>query len=935
MNIELFQNLTLEENQVKLLDALKEKFGISKISPKVHPYLFGKGPYPGLFGVRAFEDVYQQYWTYNELFGLDTFQDEIFPAVQIGGDGLGNDFWLVLATGAVISLHHDATFYEVASDISAAKSSSFVKQFIKAGSALDIGQLLDVQEATNTLPKGFVGRQFFQLIARCLGWKYKKLAKAMLEKNAFEFLFARCCGFLENGELDVLIKSEKKVAKAQKLLTTGKSNQKIDLSDCFLSQLPPFLADVEALAVLDLSNNPQADLSLLPGLSVDTLLLESCQLKQVPTLPKSLTRICLSANPLEDFEELYDLPLLRFVELIDVHLAEEKLESLEQALPHCKWIRSSPFEREETTLSLRIEDIGSRIHFFKQLEEIHIRRYSSVKLDKILKRALPVASTLRRIDADEGCKKLPEELVQYQALEYLHMVGGVENIAESYGYMAQLPNLKNFRPFPEGRFGVPGGWESFWEYIPQFSHITELNLSHSPFTPFQEMEQIREQWAAVDKAFPNLQKLELESIKKLFEVLKDYRYEKITHLVLSGKWNGLDSFPEDLSMFPNVTDFRATLDEEAQGFPEGLSQLKKLRKLNLSVHVDEKLFVVPDNLADLTELEELTIFGKVGTFPEELGEKLRLKKLYVSGQIDVEMIVPAVSNIRTLRELNLWMGQPGDFAPTREIPSSIGQLQELRSLTLSLATIRSIPDAITELVHLERFSLSAKVERGCEHCLLPEASKMQKLQHLQHFSLYLSEEHKAHAEAYLVRLAALPKLKTLELTLTLESAPSLPDAFLQCTELEELTLKLFAKDQDPHRWLDQLHQLPNLKKLKIYGESAWLEQVPTSLHLYKSLEDLTLGITKMSDEDMDKTLLALGQMTKLRKLNLLWGSMPNASIKHLKNIEELALPNREFPSELLGLTQLRVLNGWFPGGKSNLRKLEKALPHCVINVLWD
>lgn len=68
-----------------------------------------------------------------------------FPAVCIGTDGLGTEFHLLLHSGNVISLHHDATYFEEAKRLGALRGWRRIHAFSTAGSSFSVEDLMTLQ----------------------------------------------------------------------------------------------------------------------------------------------------------------------------------------------------------------------------------------------------------------------------------------------------------------------------------------------------------------------------------------------------------------------------------------------------------------------------------------------------------------------------------------------------------------------------------------------------------------------------------------------------------------------------------------------------------------------------------------------------------------------------------------------------------------------
>ena len=175
MNI--FDQYRQDNNKKALLKALKAHFQIKKIHKSIEPYIFGEVPVEGIFRISRFEDCYQNLFTYDKLFGK--LGEGIFPALLIGGETYGVEFWLVMTSGKVISLHHDASFSEVAYDIKTDDTAYFVKEFSRQGSIFNIKTLLEFQRLSLTLEdeNADYDRNLIEITAQSLGRSFSWLSK--------------------------------------------------------------------------------------------------------------------------------------------------------------------------------------------------------------------------------------------------------------------------------------------------------------------------------------------------------------------------------------------------------------------------------------------------------------------------------------------------------------------------------------------------------------------------------------------------------------------------------------------------------------------------------------------------------------------------------------------------------------------------------------
>ncbi|HSH02718.1 MAG TPA: PQQ-binding-like beta-propeller repeat protein [Anaerolineae bacterium] len=131
---------------------------------------------------------------YHHLFKFGP-RDQFFPAFLIASETYGVEFWLMPATGDVISLHHDATFSEVAHDVWQQVDGDlkqFNRRFTLAGSSFNITQLIHFQqqfadykiEQFHEIPAA----EFYQRLATAFNWTYPQLENR-LNHGHLEFLY--------------------------------------------------------------------------------------------------------------------------------------------------------------------------------------------------------------------------------------------------------------------------------------------------------------------------------------------------------------------------------------------------------------------------------------------------------------------------------------------------------------------------------------------------------------------------------------------------------------------------------------------------------------------------------------------------------------------------------------------------------------------------
>lgn len=140
-------------------------------------------------------ELHQGFFYYTDLFGFGP-EEQFFPGVLIAGEFGGVEFYLMWDSGQVISLHHDASFSEVASDVWEAvgeRVGVFERRFVEAGSALDITQLMRFQQGfAEVKDTGDLAtlerRDYLSRTAAAFGWSLKQL-RQRLETHALALEF--------------------------------------------------------------------------------------------------------------------------------------------------------------------------------------------------------------------------------------------------------------------------------------------------------------------------------------------------------------------------------------------------------------------------------------------------------------------------------------------------------------------------------------------------------------------------------------------------------------------------------------------------------------------------------------------------------------------------------------------------------------------------
>ena len=406
--------------------------------------------------------------------------------------------------------------------------------------------------------------------------------------------------------------------------------------------------------------------------------------------------------------------------------------------------------------------------------------------------------------------------------------------------------------------------------------------------------------------------------------------------------------------------------EKAEQFDgRGLARIQRWhqgRLVNFLLDTVGTTYQVVDDVKALTpEVTALDLSGKnLDTIPDAVYAHLPLKVLLLS----INPIVGLNTNIGNLEELRFLSlsGTNIDFLPSSignlrqlqylnlrgakfdSLPNSIGNLTQLQSLDLSETKIESLPSSVGNLKQLQSLNL-----RHSAIELLPNSignltqlqsldlsvtnistlpNSIGNLTQLQSLDLSVTK-----ISAFPDSIGNLKQLKNLNLTLVL-TIDSLPNSIGNLTQLQSLNLS------STHiKFLPQsIGNLPNLQSLDLSKSSIKL--LPRSITELKKLQSLDLSYTKVDVVPQD-----IGNLAKLQSLDLSGTKVdvvPN-SIGNLAKLQSLDLSGTKVdvvPNSIGNLAKLQSLDlsgtkvDVVPQDIENLTKLQSLnLSNTKIDVL--
>ena len=148
----------------------------------------------------------------------------------------------------------------------------------------------------------------------------------------------------------------------------------------------------------------------------------------------------------------------------------------------------------------------------------------------------------------------------------------------------------------------------------------------------------------------------------------------------------------------NLTELSLLDGKGCTEIPEGVYELKKLKKLRLRA---TSVTQISSKIEQLKDLEEIIIEDSpICSLPETIGQLKSLRRLEMRGT-QLEALPEAICEAKKLQEICI------TYSKLKEIPSTIHQIKKLECLEITNAAITRIPDGICELTALEKLSLSA------------------------------------------------------------------------------------------------------------------------------------------------------------------------------------------------------------------------------------
>ena len=441
---------------------------------------------------------------------------------------------------------------------------------------------------------------------------------------------------------------------------------------------------------------------------------------------------------------------------------------------------------------------------------------------------------------------------------------------------------------------------------------------------------------------------------------------------LSGLFeSGMDlvEFVKNNPDFYNSLHNMSTLDisEDLWGiehFRDNVDKLVKLKRL----YIHTKITTLPENFANLRELEELGISnacfskipdlifelrnlkvlrldrmdgwlcdkvdgsgsdrGTVDFIPETIANLTKLEVLELN-DLGLKKLPDAIGSLPNLTKLNVYKneleylpefhgrtieGVPFDYKieelsvssnNLEKLPSTVGNLKELKTLSAGDNKIREIPETIKNLSELTHLTL-----RNNDIKIIPdEICSLKKLEYLDFLSaseFYRNESSSSHTVHNFTNIPdCIGELSELVIFfITGEEISSIPTSIKMLKKLRNLSISSKKLTELP----DEIGDLKSLKGLSISGNEN-LSYIPKSIGKLGKLESLSLDDNNIISENLPDVF---GRLVNLRYLDLQRNKLTSipVSIGTLRKLGWLDLSNNNIGNENLPDIFSRLENLW-------------------------
>lgn len=361
--------------------------------------------------------------------------------------------------------------------------------------------------------------------------------------------------------------------------------------------------------------------------------------------------------------------------------------------------------------------------------------------------------------------------------------------------------------------------------------------------------------------FKNLKTLEIYGGKYLSLPSEIGNLTKLEHLTITSP--NLANIPNSIGNLVNLKSFQLnywmgrgkylqTYNDVSPDIPKEIGNLKKLELLRVNLG---KMTALPKEIGELINLKTLEFTNGNIAIPKEIGKLSNLSTLKINET--VTDIPEEIGNLKALKSLDLRL----KLAQHYSLPSSIGELPNLKNILLALPNIDTLPSTIGNWVNLDSMILVCPNLKK-----LPETiGNLKKLRHLNIHSKKLLELPES--------LSTLSSLKTVVFQ-DVSSIPSINAPIKSVNELvirnselnfinkisnfSDVTIVKFVscKIKD---FSDSFRNLNKLEYLEL-GRCS-LESLPAEVYLGKNIN--TLNVSANNIKEISSDILNLNTLKEI------------------------------------------------------------------------
>ncbi|XP_049931899.1 disease resistance protein RPV1-like isoform X5 [Nymphaea colorata] len=321
-------------------------------------------------------------------------------------------------------------------------------------------------------------------------------------------------------------------------------------------------------------------------------------------------------------------------------------------------------------------------------------------------------------------------------------------------------------------------------------------------------------------------------------------------------WTRIEVIPDSIGELTDLVELSLCWSKSLDSLPDSICKLKLLKSLDLTGCLS--LCSLPERLGDMEKLEVLILDNtKIEIIPDSVCHLKLLKKLDLNECLSLCSLPERLGDMEKLEKLIL------DNTGIEIIPDSIGQLKSLRLLSLHGCKFqKTIPISITQLSSIQQLNMSGTSLKSCKNDR-PHlaASNIIELTGSSSELLGLCDESHKALEIFHLKDATIEEL---------------PDCVGRMENLKKLRLECEMLKELPN-WIEG--SLENLTQLEVM--SMHLKALPDCIGPLKQLGELSLKCENL--KALPNSIGSLKQMWKLELNCMNLESLPD-SIGELENV---------------------------------------------------